>query len=205
MKPTLFSKSVRTIALIIAIASTGLQQPASAQAQNACSIALAQDRGTLDGIDLTPTQSSAFNAFSKRYDAVVVRFQERAKKVIKPNAPVLFFSKEGTKIPSKLQEALSIAAEKAKPAQIPSLTAKYSQYGRFVPETTFVYSQALFEEYGRAIQIVDDQSLVVMNPTQRQKYRQNRAAEKKSNQVCGNPYGAFVKVGNAYEIGGSYF
>jgi hypothetical protein len=204
MKLTSLSKTVRTIALIIAIASPSLQQPASAQAQNACSIASAQGpRGSLDGVNLTPTQSSAFDESSQRFDAWATRFNEKAKKVVKPNAPVGFFPKQG--ISSKLQETLSIEANNAKPAQIPSLTAKYGKYGRFIPETTLVYNQALFEEYERQSRFLQDQSLTVLSPAQRQKYQQNEAAFKRINKICGTQDGPFVKVGNSYEMGGSYF
>jgi hypothetical protein len=206
MKRTSLSKSVRTIALIIAIASTGLQQPASAQAQNACTIASTQaPQSSYDNVNLSPAQDSAFNAFSKKYDALAIRFNARAKKIIKPNAPVGFFIKQTGRNLTPFEQQLSDEAGNSKPSQIPALNAKYGKYGKFIPETTLVYDQALFEEYQREVKLLDDQSLTVMTPAQRQQYQQNQAAFKKVNQICKTQDGPFVKVGNSYEMGGSYY
>jgi hypothetical protein len=203
MKRTSLSKSVRTIALIIAIASTGVQQPTSAQAQNACSIASAQaPQSTFDGVNLSPAQMSAYDAVIKKQDAQAPRLSAKGKKVIKPNATILFFPKQGVKIPPKLQEALSLEAGNSKPAQIASLTTKYGQYGSFVPSTTVVYTQALFDEFKKEGQILQNRIAAVMNPTQRQKYEQNIAAYERINKACGDAYSPFTKVGNAYEMEG---
>jgi hypothetical protein len=206
MKRTSLSKSARSIALIVAISSPGLQQPAPAQGQNTCVIASSQGpRSSFDKVNLSPTQESAFNAFGKKYDALAIRFNARAKKIIKPNAPVGFFIKQTGRNLTPFEQQLSDKAGNSKPSQIPALNAKYAQYGRFVPETTLVYDQALFEEYQREVKLLDDQSLTVMTPAQRQQYQQNQAALKKVNQICKTQDGPFVKVGNSYEMGGSYY
>jgi hypothetical protein len=207
MKRTSLSKSVRTIALIIAIASTGLQQPASAQAQNACAIAYTKTPkgGIYDGINLSPTQQSAFDAFTKPRDALFIRLNPRANRVTKPNASIMFFPKEGVTIPPDLKKKIAEFERVGKPAQAPSLNEKYGQYGRFNPLTTLVYSQALFEEYEREMKRLENQSLEVMTPAQRRRYQQNQAPYKKINQVCNlQQYEGFLKVGNSYEMEGFF-
>jgi hypothetical protein len=205
MKLTFSPKTVGIISLLVVAASPSLQPPASAQTQNACSIASAKaPESSYDGVNLSPTQQSAFNAFSKPRDALSNRLSQKAKRVVKPNASVMFFPKQGAKIPSDLQKIIAVERV-VKPAQIPSLTAKYGKYGKFIPETTLVYSQALFEEYEREMKLLDDRSLEVMSPAQRQRYQQNQATFKKINQICGTQDGPFVKVGNSYEMGGSFF
>jgi hypothetical protein len=207
MKRTSFSKSGRTIALIIAIASTGLQQPASAQAQNACAIAYtkAPKGGIYDGINLSPTQQSAFDVFTKPRDALFMRLKPRANRATKPDAPIMFFPKQGVTIPPDLKKQIAKLERVGKPAQVPSLNEKYGQYGRFNPLTTLIYSQALFDEYEREMKRLENQSLEVMTPAQRRRYQQNQATYKKINQVCNlQQYEGFLKVGNSYEMEGFF-
>jgi hypothetical protein len=216
MKLTFSSKIFGTLSLIAlaAIGSVGLQKPADAQlqaqaeaAQNSCSIASAQvPQGVFDGVNLSVEQFAAYDAVTKRYDSEVVpRLSTKATKVIKPNAVVLFFPKQGLKISPQLQETIASEAGSSKPAQIDSLTAKYGQYGRFIPETTLVYSQELFEESERESQVLQNQILAVMNLGQQQKYQQNQEAFRNSDKACGIDSSPFTKVGNSYEMGGSFF
>jgi hypothetical protein len=206
MKSIFRSKTVGIIALIATITSTSLPKPALAQAQNACTIASTQvPSSTFDGLDLSTTQMSVYDGIIKNYNDQIVPGQfAKAKRVVKPNAVVLFFPKQGEQIPSKLQEALSVEAGNAKPAQIAALNAKYSQYGRFVPETTLVYDQALFEEHQKEVRLLQNRILSVMNPVQQQRYKQNQAAFETADKACGIQNGPFVKVGDSYEMGGSY-
>ncbi len=209
MKLTFSSKTICSIALIAVIFSPTLQKPAEAQtqpAQNACSIASAQvPESIFDGVNLSAQQFAAYDAVSKKYDDVVSQQNAKAKKVIKPNAVVMFFPKQGLEISPQLQETIASEAGNSKPAQIEALTAKYSQYGRFIPETTLVYDQKLYEEFKKERQVADNQILAVMNPQQRQKYQQNQEAFRRSDIACGIDSGPFIKVGNSYEIGGSFF
>lgn len=210
MKLTFSSKTICSIALIAAIFSVGLQKPADAQtqpAQNACSIASAQvPEGVFDGVNLSVEQFAAYDAVTKKYDdQVVTRLNAKAKKVIKPNAVVLFFPRQGIEISPQLQETIASEAGSSKPAQIDSLTAKYSQYGRFIPETTLVYDQKLYQEFQKESQVLQNQILAVMKPEQRQKYQQNQEAFRRSDKACGISSSPFTKVGNSYEMGGSYF
>jgi hypothetical protein len=200
-------KTISIIALIAAIATPSLQQPASAQAQDACSIASANfpKGGIYDGVNLSPTQQSAFDAFDKSRNATFIRLNQRAKRVTETNAAVMFFPKQGVTIPPDLKKKIAELERVVKPAQTPSLNAKYGQYGRFNPLTKLVYSQALFEEYEREMKLLEDRSLEVMTPAQQRKYRQNQATYKKINRICGGQeYGGFLKVGNSYEMEGFF-
>jgi hypothetical protein len=199
-------KTVGIIALLVAIASPNLQQPASAQVQDACSIASAKlpKGGIYDGVNLSSTQQSAFDAFIKPRDDLFLRLNEKAKKVVKPNAVVMFFPKQGVTIPPELQKTIVELEKVVKPAQIPALTAKYGQYGKFNPMTTLVYDQALFEAFERGMKLLEDRSLAVMSPAQRQRYQQNQATIKKTNQICGMQTDPFIKVGNSYQMVGFF-
>jgi hypothetical protein len=203
MKLMFRSKIVGIIALILATVVTELQQPASAQVQNACSIALAQVRSSpFDGVNLTPKQLSAYDAINRDYnDRVISRLMGKAKKVIKPDGNVMFSANQGVKIPPELEKI----ADDAKSAQVPSLIAKYGRYGKFSPETTFVLDRALFEEYERQNQIYQNRIVAIMNPVQQRQYQRNQAAYQRGNKACGIQESPFVKVGNSYEVGGSYF
>ncbi len=198
-------KTVSTIALIATVINTGFQKPASAQ--NACTIASEKaPRGIFDGVNLTRTQFAAYDAITKDYDAQVVpRLNAKAKRIVKPDAPVGFFIKQTGRNLTPFEQELSNKAGNSKPAQIPALNAKYAQYGRFVAETTLVFDQALFEESERESKKLQNRLYAVMNLAQRQKYQQNEAAFKRVNKICGTQDGPFTKVGNSYEMGGSYF
>ena len=203
------SKTICSIALIAVIFSPTLQKPADAQTQppqNACSIASAQVPGSVfDGVNLSAQQFAAYDAAVKRYDEQVTpRLDAKAKRVIKPDALVLFLPKRGLEISPQLQETISIEAGNSKPAQIDSLTAKYSQYGRFVAETTLVYDQKLYEEFQKESKVLQNQILAVMKPEQREKYQQNQEAWRRRDEACGINSSPFTKVGNSYEMGGSY-
>jgi hypothetical protein len=206
MKLTFSPKTVGIIALLATIASPVLQQPASAQAQNACSIASAEaPKGLDDGVNLSPTQQSAFDAFDKPRNATFIRLNQRAKRVTETDAVVMFFPKQGVTIPPDLKKKIAKLERVVKPAQTPSLNAKYGQYGRFNPATKLIYSQALFEEYEREMKLLEDRSLEVMTPAQQRRYRQNQATYKKINRICGGQeYGVFLKVGNSYEVEGFF-
>jgi hypothetical protein len=215
MKPTFLSKTFGALFLIslAAIGSVGLQKPADAQqiaqaepATNACSIASAQvPESVFDGVNLTAEQFAAYDAVTKRYDSEVVpRLTAKATKVIKPDARVEFFQRQGVEIPPQLQETIMKEAGNSKPAQIDSLTAKYGQYGSFIPETTLVYSQKLFEEFEKESRVLQNQILAVMNPEQQQKFQQNQEAFRNSNKACGVNDSPFTKVGDSYEIGGLF-
>jgi hypothetical protein len=156
-------KTIGIIALVAAIATPSLQQPASAQAQDACSIASANfpKGGIYDGVNLSPTQQSAFDAFDKPRNATFIRLNQRAKRVTETNAAVMFFPKQGVTIPPDLKKKIAELERVVKPAQTPSLNAKYGQYGRFNPATKLVYSQALFEEYEREMKLLEDRSLEI--------------------------------------------
>ncbi|MGB5960557.1 MAG: hypothetical protein WBG73_07875 [Coleofasciculaceae cyanobacterium] len=210
MKLTFSSKTICSIALIAVIYSPTLQKPANAQtqpAQNACSIASAQvPEGVFDGVNLSTEQFAAYDAVIKRHDEQVTsRLDAKAKRVIKPDAFVLFLPQRGLEIPTQVQEAITNDVQSSKPAQIDSLTAKYGQYGRFIPETTLVYDQKLYEEFQKESQVLQNQILAVMKPEQRQKYQQNQEAFRRSDEACGINSSPFTKVGNSYEMGGSYF
>ncbi|RUT10325.1 hypothetical protein DSM106972_008200 [Dulcicalothrix desertica PCC 7102] len=215
MKLTFLSKTFGALFLIAlaAIGSVGLQKPADAQlqaqtepAQNACSIASAQvPESVFDGVNLSAEQFAAYDAVTKRYDdEVVSRLTAKATKVIKPNAVVGFFQRQGVEIPPQLQETIASEAGNSKPAQIDSLTAKYGQHGSFIPEKTLVYNQELFEEFQKESQILLLQILAVMNPEQQQKYQQNQEAFRRSDKACGIDNSPFIKVGDSYELGGYY-
>lgn len=199
-------KTVSTIALIAMIINTGFQKPASAQAQDACTIASNETRGAFDGVNLTPTQFAAYDKITQEYDTKVVpRLNAKAKRIIKPNAPVGFFIKQTGRNLTPFEQELSIKAGSATPAQIPALNAKYAQYGRFVAETTLVFDQALFEESERESKKLQNRLFAVMNLAQQKQYQKNQDAFKRVNKICGTQDGPFVKVGNTYEMGGSYF
>jgi hypothetical protein len=205
MKLTFSPKTVGIIALLATIATPSLQQPASAQAQNACSIASAKaPKGIDGGVNLSSTQQAAFDAFIKPRDDLFSRLSKKAKRVVEPNATVMFFPKQGVTIPSDLKKKIAELERVVKPAQTPSLNAKYGQYGKFNPMVTLVYSQALFEEYNREMKLLEDRSLEVMTPAQRRIYKQNQATYKEINRVCGLPYEVFLKVGNSYEVQGFF-
>jgi hypothetical protein len=198
-------KTISIIALIAAIATPSLQQSASAQVQDACSIASAKaPKGIDGGVNLSSTQQAAFDAFIKPRDDLFSRLSKKAKRVVEPNATVMFFPKQGVTIPSDLKKKIAELERVVKPAQTPSLNAKYGQYGKFNPMATLVYSQALFEEYNREMKLLEDRSLEVMTPAQRRIYKQNQATYKEINRVCGLQYEEFLKVGNSYEIGGFF-
>jgi hypothetical protein len=206
MKLTFSPKTVGIIALLVAIATPSLQQPASAQAQDACSIASAEFPKSIDdGVNLSPTQQSAFDAFDKPRNATFIRLNQRAKRITEANAAVLFFPKQDVTIPPDLKKKIAKLERVVKPAQTPSLNVEYGQYGRFNPATKLVYSQALFEEYEREMKRLEDRSLEVMTPAQQRRYRKNQATYKKINRICGGQeYGVFLKVGNSYEVEGFF-
>ncbi|MBD2091829.1 hypothetical protein H6F67_18460 [Microcoleus sp. FACHB-1515] len=216
MKVTSSSKAVRTIvlaALVAVVGYVGLQKPANAQlqtqsepAQSACAIASEQaPNGVFDGVNLSARQFAAYDAVINRYNTQVVpRLDARAERVIKPDAMVVFIPQRGVEVPSEVQNAISTEVIIATPAQIDALTARYSQYGSFFPEQTLVYSQALFEEFERESQALQNQILAVMTPEQQQRYRQNQTAFQRSNEACGLSNSPFTRVGNSYEMGGLF-
>ncbi len=210
------SKAVRTLSAMVflsVIVGTTVQQSAQAQNQlqaqaesatNACSIASAQaPESAFDGVNLSAEQFAAYDAVMKKHDEEVSpRLTARGKILIKPNAVVNFFQKQGVEIPPQLQETIANEAGSSKPDQIDSLNAKYGQYGTFLPQRTLIYSQELFEEFKKEEQVLLSQILAVMNPEQQQKYQQNQEAFRRINEACGDSSSPFTKVGDSYEIEG---
>jgi hypothetical protein len=213
MKLTFSSKTFGVLFLIAlaAIGSVGLQKPADAQlqaqaepTQNACSIASAQvPESVFDGVNLSVEQFAAYDAIMKKHDdEVSPRLTARGTIVIKPNAVVNFFQRQGVEIPPQLQETIANEAGSSKPDQIDSLNAKYGQYGTFRPQRTLIYSQELFEEFEKERQVLLSQILTVMNPEQQQKYQQNQEAFRRSDEACGSNSSPFTKVGDSYQMEG---